>query len=96
MRKRDMPAALVEGDEGGEEYGERESHWDEGLCYVEEELEVYVEGESLAYKVVNVFPQKLHHDDEEADAECACKQRQVVAQYEKVESLDEFQTVWKC
>ena len=69
---------------------------DEGLCYVEEELEVYVEGESLAYKVVNVFPQKLHHDDEEADAECACKQRQVVAQYEKVESLDEFQTVWKC
>ena len=57
---------------------------------LEEKFGIDIKRQPLAHQIVDVLPQKLHHDDKNADAERACKQRKKILQNEGVESLDEF------
>ena len=67
-------AQVAVGDERTEQDGQGEGlrHHDQG--HVPEKLRQHINGETLADKRIDIAPQKLHHQHEEADEERAGKQ----------------------
>ena len=69
--------------------GQRQRRGHQRLDGIEEELRIHIHRQPLTHQVIDVLPQKLHHDDKRADAERACKQREEIPQNKHVQSLDE-------
>ena len=80
---------IAERDEACQQNRQRQCHWHQCQSCIEEELHIHINCQSLTDEVIDVLPQKLHHNDKQADAEGACKQREEILQNEGVKSLDE-------
>ena len=81
IRNKGMPAAttlakITERHQGCQQNGERKRERNQGKCRVKEELGKDLNLQSFPYHFVDISPQELHHEDEEADEECPCKKQE--------------------
>ena len=67
-------------------HGKRHGHQRETA--VIEELHQHVHREAASHELFQITPHELHHEDEEANEECTCKEQEVVLQYEYIELLE--------
>ena len=54
-------------DQGRKKDGQRECLWHQSQAHIPEELCQYLQRQTLANQFVDISPQELHHQDEEAD-----------------------------
>ena len=73
-------AHIAKRNQRGKEDGQRQSLRHERLPHVPEELRKNFKRQALANQFVHIAPRELHHKDEEADKECAEKDKQELFQ----------------
>ena len=82
-----MPAQVAEGNQRGEQNGQRKGLRHHHQRHVPEKLSEYVEGETLADEGIHVLPHELHHQHEEADEKGAYKKQRKLLDDHHVELL---------